>query len=434
MVFRARVNDRCIFMVLIALSNIVNNLIPLASKPIKMKKFLLITCLAFTSSLQAQTAFKVIGYLPYYRFNYLNDIEFERVTHVNIAFANPDSSGALSVNGVNITNAVSKAHAKNCKVFISLAGGYLTPAQDAVWNYLAQPAQRPAFIQKIIQYVQQYQLDGVDIDLEWQYVQSWYSPFILELKAALAPLQIPLTAALPGEYRYPQISAQALAAFDWVNMMIYDRTGPWAPNNPGQHSPYWWTQDCIEYWQNQGVPADKLTLGMPFYGYDFEPSPVESVTFRYMVSLGAANAYLDQVDEKFYNGIPTIKAKTNLALDEGLGGVMIWELGQDAFGANIGYSLLRAIEEELPVSSHTRTPEARVLEVFPNPVTDVLWVKMAQETDYELAVYSASGQLMLTQNGSGAELERVDMAGLPAGVYWVRVMFDGEMAQARVVK
>ena len=47
---------------------------------------------------------------------------------------------------------------------------------------------------------------------------------------------------------------------------------------------------------------------------------------------------------------------------------------------------------------------------------------MAQETDYQLAVYSSSGQLLLTQYGTGAQLERVDMAGLPAGVYWLRVM------------
>ena len=160
-----------------------------------MKQILFFVCLFSAWTSHSQSDFKVIGYLPYYRFNYLNDIEFERVTHVNIAFANPDSSGTLSVSGVNITNAVSKAHAKNCKVFISLAGGYLTPAQDAVWNYLAQPAQRPAFIQKIIQYVQQHQLDGVDIDLEWQYVTDAYSPFVLALKDSLENAGLPMTAA-----------------------------------------------------------------------------------------------------------------------------------------------------------------------------------------------------------------------------------------------
>ena len=62
----------------------------------KMLPFLLLFALQ-TASAQA---FKVIGYLPTYRFNWLNDIEFDRLTHVNIAFANPDSLGNLSCGGV----------------------------------------------------------------------------------------------------------------------------------------------------------------------------------------------------------------------------------------------------------------------------------------------------------------------------------------------
>ncbi|MBK8568106.1 MAG: hypothetical protein IPN76_33555 [Saprospiraceae bacterium] len=87
-------------------------------------------------------------------------------------------------------------------------------------------AKLPAFVEKIVDFVQTNGFDGVDIDLEWQHVNDLYSPFILALKPALEAEGIPLTAALPGSYRYPQITAPALAAFDWVNLMIYDLTGP----------------------------------------------------------------------------------------------------------------------------------------------------------------------------------------------------------------
>ncbi|MEO6039394.1 MAG: glycosyl hydrolase family 18 protein, partial [Saprospiraceae bacterium] len=218
-----------------------------------MQKFLPFLLLFGLQTAFSQS-FKVIGYLPTYRFSWLNDIEFGKLTHVNIAFANPDSLGNLSCGGVSITAAVNKAHQAGCQVYISLAGGYLDPAVDGYWNNLTLPANRAAFIQKIVQYVQAQNLDGVDVDLEWQYIQTWYSPFILELKAALTPLGKPLTVALPGSYRYPEITAAALSAFDWVNMMVYDLTGPWDPTNPGQHSPYPWAQQCIQYWKNQGVP------------------------------------------------------------------------------------------------------------------------------------------------------------------------------------
>jgi chitinase len=397
-----------------------------------MKRLFLFLLLISTGLLEAQIPFKVIGYLPSYRFNWLNDIEFERLTHVNISFANPDSSGNLSVSGVNITNAVNKAHAKGCKVFISLAGGYLTPSQEAAWNYLAQPANRPGFIQKIVQYVQSKGLDGVDIDLEWQYVESWYSPFILELKAALAPLNIPLTAALPGSYRYPQISNQALAAFDWINMMVYDLTGPFAPNNPGQHSPYWWAEDCIVYWVNQNVPPDKLTLGVPFYGYDFGESPVEGYSYRYIVSLDPANADQDQFDEVFYNGRNTIAAKTQLALTS-LGGIMIWEIGQDAFGANIEYSLLRVIDEELGVVTGTEDVFAERVRIFPNPVSTRLQVQWSEDAEVIISVQDMQGRGLIREMRQGRFAE-LSVEALPAGMYSVAVQKNQTIVVQKFIK
>lgn len=396
----------------------------------KILPFLLLFILqtAFSQS------FKVVGYLPTYRFSWLNDIEFERLTHVNIAFANPDAQGNLSCNGANIGPAVSIAQQAGCEVFISLAGGYLTPESEANWNNLALPANRPAFIQKIVQYVLANNLDGVDIDLEWQYVQDWYSPFILDLKAALTPLGIPLTAALPGSYRYPEITDPALAAFDWVNMMVYDLTGPWDPSNPGQHSPYWWAQNCIQYWQNQGVPAQQLTLGVPFYGYDFGVNPVESFTYRGIVNQDLANAQLDQTGQKYWNGIPTIQAKTELALDE-VAGIMIWEIGQDAFGANAQYSLLRAIDEVVDAASVGVADIGRAaLQLYPNPVGERLSVRLPGNEAFQLRIYDLRGRLVLEQQAAGNEAAEVSVADFPAGMYGISVYSADRTLSGRFLK
>ncbi|MBU6341930.1 MAG: T9SS type A sorting domain-containing protein [Bacteroidetes bacterium] len=382
-----------------------------------MKKILFpILILLTIARLQAQNDFKVVGYWPYYRFSWINDIEFQRLTHVNIAFANPDSLGNFSVGGVSVTNAVNKAHQNGCKVFISLAGGYLTPTQEATWDYLTLPANRAFFIQKIVSYVQAKGFDGVDIDLEWQYVKSWYSPFILELKAALAPLGLPLTAALPGNYKYPQISNAALAAFDWVNMMIYDLTGPFNPNNPGQHSPYSWAVDCVQYWIDKNVPAQKLTLGVPFYGYNFGVSPVEALTYRYIVGLSPSNADMDQVNDIYYNGIPTIKAKTKLALDK-VGGVMIWEIGQDAFGANKSYSLLRAIDEQIGQVTAVSQSEVAGLLIYPNPVGEALHLVFPEETNGLLNVSDLQGRMLGQWILDAQSRLDISTSSWPAGMY-----------------
>ena len=36
---------------------------------------------------------RVVGYFPYWRFAIKDKIEFCKITHLNIAFANPDSNG-----------------------------------------------------------------------------------------------------------------------------------------------------------------------------------------------------------------------------------------------------------------------------------------------------------------------------------------------------
>jgi GH18 family chitinase len=50
----------------------------------------------------------------------------------------------------------------------------------------------------------------------------------------------------------------------------------------------------------------------------------------------------DEFDSVYYNGIATIKQKTEFAKREGLGGVMIWEISQDV---NDERSLLKSIND-----------------------------------------------------------------------------------------
>lgn len=394
-----------------------------------MRKLLLFG-LTLTLHTAFSQSFKVIGYFPTYRFSWVNDIEYDKLTHVNIAFANPDAAGNFSADGVNIDPVVAKAQMHGCKVFISLAGGYLAPAVEANWDNLTLPANRPAFIQKIVQYVQAHNLDGVDLDLEWQYVKDWYSPFVLDLKAALSAQNIPLTVALPGNHRYPKITNSALAAFDWVNMMIYDLRGPWDPGNIGQHSPYDWAVQCVQYWKNQNVAADKLTLGVPFYGYDFGTSPVSSFTYRGIVTQDPANAYLDENGLKFWNGIPTIQAKTELALAE-VSGIMIWEIGQDAFGANAQYSLLNAIDATISSSVSVADNYGRHLKIYPNPVQDRLIVDLEEDLSSRLVIRDVQGRIWQEYSGLAAN---VDVKDLPAGFYFLSVYSGNSVRSGKFMK
>ena len=277
---------------------------------------------------------KVIGYLPTYRFAESPNIEYCKLTHLNLAFANPDASGNLIMDDISSDIIIS----------ISLAGGAISAETTQYWSDLIDiPANRPSFIAKIVDYVLTNDLDGVDVDLEWDLVTSGYSGFVLELNTALDAQQKLITAALPNGTRYSNASDVALAAYDFINIMSYDGTGPWRPQDVGPHSSYQFSQSGIDFWKNTvNIPGNKLTLGVPFYGYDFSTSPVSSVTYRQMVENNPDFADVDQIDQTYYNGRPTIEAKVALALQE-VSGIMIWELGQDSFDE---YSLLSTIHQK----------------------------------------------------------------------------------------
>ena len=287
---------------------------------------------------------RVVGYLPSYRFDSNEKIDYCKLTHLNLAFANPGSNGKLIINDFSGVVVRARNENSNIKIYISIGGGYLTDEQASIWsNSIDIKDNRPVIINEIVNFVVDNSLDGVDVDLEWQYVTSGYSDFVIELKSALSTKGKSMTAALPGTTKFDNITEEALQTFDFINIMAYDFTGPWNPTASGQHSSYNNAVESINFWKNTGISQSKLTLGVPFYGYDFSNSSnVTSFTFGQMISTNNSYSEIDNVGMKYYNGRPTIKSKVKLASEQ-VSGIMIWELGQDSFS---DYSLLKTIHKE----------------------------------------------------------------------------------------
>lgn len=293
---------------------------------------------------------RVVGYFPTWRFTLTDKVDFCKLTHVNIAFGNPMVDGTIQLSNPsaisNLEQVISTAKLQNSSIqfYISLAGGVLSDQVANTWkSFLASSQDRPKLIDKIIEFVLENKLDGVDVDLEWSHVTQGYSDFVIELKKELSIHGKGMTAAFPSETKFSQISDQALAVFDFINIMVYDYTGSWNPSAPGQHSSYDHAERGINYWKNiVGIAGEKLTLGVPFYGYNFlNSTTVESFTYGSMVASNTSNSERDQVGNKYYNGRPTIASKVKLAA-QNLSGIMIWELGQDSFTE---YSLLQTIHK-----------------------------------------------------------------------------------------
>ncbi len=44
------------------------------------------------------------------------------------------------------------------------------------------------------------------------------------------------------------VTQEALEAYDFVNVMVYDKTGIWRPDVIGPHSPFSFAEDAIKYY------------------------------------------------------------------------------------------------------------------------------------------------------------------------------------------
>ena len=290
--------------------------------------------------------FKIVGYLPTRGFDQIDRLELDKLTYLNLAFANPDENGKLVFRqNADLQPVVDKGHEAGLKVYVSLAGG--GRPDTTVWKSVLEPENRVAFVKEILDFVEVNDLDGVDVDIEWNLlpsIRSRYTPFVVELKKALHARGKGITTALQATHLHQDVTQESLQAYDFINVMVYDQTGTWRPDDVRPHSTYSYAEAALEYWtQERGIEPDKLTLGVPFYGYDFNP-PARGISFRGIIEQDVSLAYQDTFDLTFYNGIPTIVKKTQFTKKD-WGGVMIWEISHDTIQSDL--SLLRAMDQTI---------------------------------------------------------------------------------------
>lgn len=310
----------------------------------------LIAVLLPARSAAAETSFRVVGYYPYWEPGEVEKIQYDILTHINYSFAIPTREGGLlPLEQPHLARRIiQEAHENGVKVLLAVGGWSYqnVPLASTFAAATATAEKRSKFVQAMVAMCEEFGFDGVDMDWEYPRISDGtyrqYEALMLELSAALRSRGKLLTTAVPAGVSvsgtaYADSMGQTdavLAAVDWINVMAYEG------GNGQNHSPYSFAVYAVRYWTEQrGLPAEKVVLGMPFYAKD-----------RYIPygDLLAAvpdawnrDSVVYQGNPLWYNGIATIAAKTQYALKQKLGGVMIWELSQDT--TQKAYSLLSTI-------------------------------------------------------------------------------------------
>lgn len=277
--------------------------------------------------------FRVVGYLPNYRAAEFNADAARGLTDLIVFSAEPSPDGTLSLDRLK-----NFPFAKVCQFktehrvrLILCVGGW-----ERSKNFPAvatSPAARQRFVNSAFQACLLNRLDGIDLDWEHPKTvaeQQGYADLLSELRGRFQEKGMSLSLTMAAWQKLPP---QAFEAVDVVNIMAYD--------NQGQHSTLESAKNDMKRLLDQGVPAEKLVLGMPFYGRHVT-NRREVLTYAEIVAKYHPAPEVDEVESLYFNGPVTIRQKTQFALDAKLGGVMFWELGQDAKGAD---SLLGIIQQ-----------------------------------------------------------------------------------------
>jgi len=370
---------------------------------------------------------RIVGYFTawsvYGRNYHVADIQADRLTHINYAFANISASGECALGdpyadidkfydgdswdtgalrgSFHQLQKLKQAH-PHLRTLISV-GGWTWSAHFS--DVALTDASRQKFAASCVAFMDQYGFDGIDID--WEYpvggglASNTYRPedrhnytlLMRELRRQLDELgsargaHYLLTIAAPagpGTYAHLEIGELA-AALDWINLMTYDFHGSWDPitnfNAPLEATTadpssdpdvraHFNVASAVEGYLAGGAPADKIVVGVPFYGRGWQGvanvdhglyqshtgvpmGTWEAGVFDYSdIAANYVPSYTRYFHEEAkvpwlydpatgimisYDDPDSLGRKAAYVRDRGLGGVMFWELsGDDDAGALLG--------------------------------------------------------------------------------------------------
>ena len=356
---------------------------------------------------------RVIGYYPMWLKTTLpaKNVRFDYVTHVNHAFAWPNTDGTIaSDDGSSVDTAIiNTAHRSGRKVLLSFGGAGTTQTANFAL-VAADTALRRKFVANVVARLAAYRYDGADLDWEGPASTADRSnevALVQQLRAAFRAADTTwlITMAVgisDWEGQWMDFAVLKLSV-DWFNAMCYDIYGSWssyAGHNapmvePPAYAGNWSVTQGIGYLHvTRGIPGAQLTLGLPFFGQRFlntaglyKPfgSAAEVVYTDVRTDMASGWTYawdtLSQVpylvdpsktNLDSFDDSASIQVKCSYAKSSGLSGVMIWALGEDLWGG--GQPLMTAVGNAMsPATGVSPGPAAPAAEGFvlygnyPNP-------------------------------------------------------------------
>ncbi len=259
------------------------------------------------------------------------------------------------------------AHENGYKVWPSISNNsYIETTAEIMRDYNL----RHTLIENIVSLVLEYDLDGINIDFEYMHDEDkdLFSRFIIELKPRLqeigAVLSVDVTAPDGSEewsLCYDRYTIGQVA--DYIVFMAYDQNGSTSAIEGTTAGCDWVEANVQKFLGQEGVEADKLILGIPFYTRVWDEENGEKESFSVdmkdledLIPDSASRTWDDNLKQYYVeftqNGVTTkiwmeeeksIRAKLDLIDEYQLAGAAYWEKDREPD------SIWNVIAEELGI-------------------------------------------------------------------------------------
>ena len=350
---------------------------------IRFITILLCVALSATAHAQQKKNFNVIAYYSHGP-EMVDSLPAEKLTHIIFSFCHLKGNRLAvdnSRDSVTIEKLVDlKQRNNNLKVLLSLGGwGGCKTCSDV---FSSKEAIRE-FSQSVLALNKHFKADGIDLDWEYPAISGYpghpfkpedkqnFTTLVRDLRETLGP-QYEISFAAGGFQTFLEESVEwevVMQHVDRVNLMSYDLVHGFSTET-GHHTALFSTSrqkesahNAIQYLKRIGVPGEKIVIGAAFYARIWENVSRENnglyqsgkfksgVNFKdFDAVLSERKGYTHYWDETAqapyaYNASKklfatfdnkrSIARKTRYVMEEGLDGIMFWELPHDTFDGGL---------------------------------------------------------------------------------------------------
>jgi len=341
---------------------------------------LLLIIHSYYTSAAADTTRRRFSLIAYYSGNG-SDIDrynLQQVTHVIYSFVLLKNNQLhISAAAGAILRKLVSLKKKNPQLKVALAFGGWGGCKTCS-NLFAVAANRTAFAQSVLKALQQYHLDGIDIDWEYPAIDKGppghaysaadkqnFSELIKAVRETLGSrYELSFAAGVFPEYLYNSVEWEKIMPLvDRVHLMSYDIVNRNSAFT-GHHAALYSTSqqsisidNTIRFLDSLHISRNKIVIGAAFYARSYRvtdtvdhglyrPASFDGfITYKnYQRRFTAANGftcywddtakapyYLNATQKLFvtFDDERSVALKTKYAIDKGLNGLLIWELRQD---------------------------------------------------------------------------------------------------------